>query len=711
MKIKLKLCLIFGIILMLTLAASSMYGVYKLDKLSVQKNDDLLRTRANLKVKALDERLVTLFSTIQMTAREIAASQEKKVDFPSLLVTLKNLQMQLGAIEAYFALESGVTYDSLVDTGAIDNFNAKELQREWYLDVFKHNNKMFVTKPYMSVTTKKYVISAGVPVIKDNKLIGALCVDIELGEITDYIVKLSNNKNMFVTNEFGTIFASCNSEDIGKNMFEVFPDFKKYAESKDVEFDLNWKYKNYQKYLVVVKSLEILDWKFWQYEPYAAINQDADSFLMESIIFFIIALLISLIVIYMIARYIATPITATADIISKFARTGNTSLKEDNMWVARKDEIGVMAKAFDQMIGVLHEKSITAKEIADGNLEVEVSVLSEEDHLGLAFSQMVRDLNSVLGQVNTAVNEVTTGADQISISANYLSDGATKQAASIEEISASITELNGQTKTNAENAAVANKLASETAIAAKSGQEQMTQLSSAMLQISANAEETQKVIKTIDDIAFQTNLLALNAAVEAARAGTHGKGFAVVAEEVRNLAARSAKAAKETADLIYNSNSQINEGVTISEQTAEALSRIADNIVKTSDTVEEITVASHEQAEGISQIGIGLDQIDSVTQQNTANAEETASASEEMSEQAKTLQRLLEHFKLKNISNKKVFESKSSAKRINRPLGARPKSQPANSDNWGGAENSVDLASVVSPNEQIALDDDEFGKF
>ena len=129
---------------------------------------------------------------------------------------------------------------------------------------------------------------------------------------------------------------------------------------------------------------------------------------------------------------------------------------------------------------------------------------------------------------------------------------------------------------------MANKLASETAAAARGGQERMTELNGAMMQISTNAEETQKVIKTIDDIAFQTNLLALNAAVEAARAGVHGKGFAVVAEEVRNLAARSAKAARETADLINNSNSQINEGVVISEQTAEALSKIADNVVKTS---------------------------------------------------------------------------------------------------------------------------------
>ena len=258
------------------------------------------------------------------------------------------------------------------------------------------------------------------------------------------------------------------------------------------------------------------------------------------------------------------------------------------------------------------------------------------------------------------------------------------------------------------NATAANNLASETARAAATGQERMNKLTQAMTQISNNAEETQKVIKTIDDIAFQTNLLALNAAVEAARAGIHGKGFAVVAEEVRNLAARSAKAAAETADLIQNSNNQIEDGVTISEQTAEALNAISANVTKTTDTIAEIASASSEQAEGLKQISTGLEQIDSVTQQNTANAEETASASTEMSTIANLLQKLVRHFNLKEIS----ATNKTTPKRVKPKKTNIRSSKIEIPQNTGWADTPDNShATIVEPGKQIKLDDSEFGKF
>ena len=209
-----------------------------------------------------------------------------------------------------------------------------------------------------------------------------------------------------------------------------------------------------------------------------------------------------------------------------------------------------------------------------------------------------------------------------------------------------MSQLGSQTNQNADNAYEANTLATAAAQAARLGQEKMQHMSMSMHEITKNSEETQKVIKTIDDIAFQTNLLALNAAVEAARAGIHGKGFAVVAEEVRNLAARSAKAAAETADLIENSNKEIQEGVKNSEETAAAFNEIVDNITKTADLVGEIASASKEQAQGIAQTNTGLSQVDAVTQKNTANAEQTASAAQEMTSLAIILRELIDHFKL-----------------------------------------------------------------
>ncbi|MDR0327972.1 MAG: methyl-accepting chemotaxis protein, partial [Planctomycetaceae bacterium] len=165
--------------------------------------------------------------------------------------------------------------------------------------------------------------------------------------------------------------------------------------------------------------------------------------------------------------------------------------------------------------------------------------------------------------------------------------------------------------------------------------------------ITHNSSEIQRVIKVIDDIAFQTNLLALNAAVEAARAGQHGKGFAVVAEEVRNLASRSAQAAKETSELIEKSGHEIERGGGVAAHTAGVLDTIVDQIKQTSDLVSGIAIASNEQAQGVNQVTIGLQQIDAVTQQNTASAEESASAANEMSTMAANLQRLVSQFKLR----------------------------------------------------------------
>jgi len=279
-----------------------------------------------------------------------------------------------------------------------------------------------------------------------------------------------------------------------------------------------------------------------------------------------------------------------------------------------------------------------------------VTILDAVKSTGAATNSCIDQINEALSQVTETVGQVSTGAQQVSGASQDLSKGATEQAASLEEISSSMNEMASQTKQNAENATQANQLSQEANGAAEQGQQKMAGMIDAMEGITRNAEETQKVIKTIDDIAFQTNLLALNAAVEAARAGQHGKGFAVVAEEVRNLAARSAKAAGETADLIESSNKQIKEGSDIAGETAESLGTIAEHIGRATELVGQIASASNQQAEGVSQTTQGLTQIDTVTQQNAANAEETASASEQMSQQAVLLKELVGRFKLRGCT-------------------------------------------------------------
>ncbi len=310
-------------------------------------------------------------------------------------------------------------------------------------------------------------------------------------------------------------------------------------------------------------------------------------------------------------------------------------------------------------------------------------------------------LDKILKQVAELSRNIDAGASQVAAASQSLSDGSTNQAASIEEITSSIADISNQTTHNADNAKEARDITAATRDEVQTGVSQMKEMTSAMDEIQTSSEEITRIIKTIDDIAFQTNLLALNAAVEAARAGIHGKGFAVVAEEVRNLAARSAKAAAETADLIKSSNDRVKNGSVIAEKTSDSLERIVNGTVNAAALLNNIADASTNQASALLQINNAISQIDNVTQQNTANAEETSSAAKELSSLSEGLDQLVQEFNI-NSSNTKLPQNSNTQKRTidTKP---NPASLPLDNKNWG--EN------IVSPNQQIKLDDSEFDKF
>ncbi|MBN1956629.1 MAG: bacteriohemerythrin [Desulfuromonadales bacterium] len=316
--------------------------------------------------------------------------------------------------------------------------------------------------------------------------------------------------------------------------------------------------------------------------------------------------------------------------------------------MARRDEIGQMAETMDRFADSLQDEVVDAlQRLANGDLTFDIHPRDGRDVLRGSLQKLGVDLNQILQQIQTASEQIDSGSSQVSESAQALSDGAAQSAASVEEISSSMNEIGSQTNTSSEYAQQANQLASSARTSADRGSERMAEMINAMGEINEAGQNINKIIKVIDEIAFQTNLLALNAAVEAARAGQHGKGFAVVAEEVRNLAARSAKAASETAELIEGSVEKAGNGTQIAERTAEALDEIVASISKVSDLVGEIAASSNEQAQGIAQVNIGMQQIDQVIQQNTANAEESAATSEELSSQAAELKHQLSRFKLK----------------------------------------------------------------
>src|SRR6056297_3083529 len=448
--------------------------------------------------------------------------------------------------------------------------------------------------------------------------------------------------------------------------------------------------------------------RFFGYHPIAGTSwsmavgaQKADVFhllpTMRMMIMILSLVFISIgsLMVFLMARSIVKPVLQGVNLAQEIAK-GDFSMRLN---MDRGDEIGILAKSLDDMAENLSRNADVAEQIADGNLNVEVQLSSEKDQLGLALQIMVVNLNDILGQIQVAGEQIASGSGQVADSSQALSQGATESASSLEEISASLNQLSSQTGTNAENANTANQLSAEARNAAEQGSQKMQEMVAAMTEINEAGQSISKIIKVIDEIAFQTNLLALNAAVEAARAGQHGKGFAVVAEEVRNLAARSAKAAQETSELIEGSVEKTANGSAIADQTAEALQSIVSGISKVTDLVAEIAAASNEQAQGVSQINQGVSQIDQVTQQNTASAEESAAAAEELSGQAEQMRQMLMKFTLKQGSS-----AHSNVRAVPQ------KTQPQAQSGWGESSAQQEPKRIAAE-QSIALDDDEFGKY
>ena len=343
----------------------------------------------------------------------------------------------------------------------------------------------------------------------------------------------------------------------------------------------------------------------------------------------------------------------------------------------------------------------SADRIAEGDLATEV-VTSTGDELGdvaASFEIMRQRVHKVLLEINQGADQVAAGAQNVSDASVALSQGASQQAASVEQLSASIAEIASQTASNAQNAEKANDLTVGTKEKAQLGNEEMQEMLSAMEEINASSANISKIIKVIDEIAFQTNILALNAAVEAARAGQHGKGFAVVAEEVRNLAARSAKAAKETTDMIEGSMEKVETGREIAHKTAEALNAIVGDVSSVADIVANIAKASNEQKLALEQINQGVQQVSQVVQANSSTSEEAATASQNLNQQADIMRANVGKFRLSNSGGSFYGGKGDSA--IQKPDLNSAGRQPA----------VVPAKPGVKPRTIALTDDEGFGKY
>jgi methyl-accepting chemotaxis protein len=359
-------------------------------------------------------------------------------------------------------------------------------------------------------------------------------------------------------------------------------------------------------------------------------------------------------------------LTAEIRKVSESALQGNFAARgaaQDFKGGYRDVVLGVN-EAMEAATGPLREAATVLDQLAHGDLRSRMNGNYKGEHRRFkdSLNEALNRLDDSLTRVAAAVEQVSIASRQINSGSQSLARGASEQASSLEEVASSLQEMSAMTKQNAVNAKEAKSLSDGARSSSDKGVESMRRLSAAIDKIKASSDQTAKIVKTIDEIAFQTNLLALNAAVEAARAGDAGKGFAVVAEEVRNLAMRSADAAKNTANLIEESVKNAEGGVEINQEVLLNLEEINQQVRKVSEVMGDIAAASDQQSRGIDQINVAVEQMNQLTQNTAASSEESAGASEELAGQAAEMTSILTRFKLSLQVNTPVTDLPSMAK-------------------------------------------------
>ncbi|MBW7571432.1 HAMP domain-containing methyl-accepting chemotaxis protein [Caproiciproducens faecalis] len=373
----------------------------------------------------------------------------------------------------------------------------------------------------------------------------------------------------------------------------------------------------------------------------------------------LLAVLLSVVITLKMSRGIRKPLKEMADAADKLA-AGDLNF---TIQTKSNDEIGQLGAAFEKSSAAIREYIADIKrmlcEMEHGNLTVgtDLEYIGGYMEIKESFYSILLSLNQTLGQIIQAAEQVSGGAGQVSQGAQSLAQGAAAQASSVEELTATIAEISENVRSNAEQAAGVSGNVNTVLEEIELSNRYMDEMVASMHSISESSSQIGKIIKTIEDIAFQTNILALNAAVEAARAGTAGKGFSVVADEVRNLASKSARAAKDTTAYITASMEQVEHGTRIADKTAKSLLRVVESAKEVTGTIEKISSATNQQSRAIAQVTVGVEQISDVVQTNSATAQESAAESEELSAQAQSLKKLANQFTLKSMAaDKLTFE-------------------------------------------------------
>ncbi len=529
---------------------------------------------------------------------------------------------------------------------------------------------VFITEPALNKKLDKVTLIVAAPIWKNgvygSSVNGVAVIELDGKVLSDIAasVKIGEGGYGFILNQEGLTIGHPDYDKVlsGENIISSYTTDGSNESMATTEQKLLNGEINFGNYTINNKNNLIAyssvagsnNWGFFVSAPESEYLKTTNISIVITLVFSLLSLIAAYFVVKSISNTIANPVIECAE---RLKMLSEGDLHTEVAATDRNDEVGLLIRSLSTTIKglnvIINDISFQLGAISEGDFShnIDKEYNGDFNSIILSMKKINSFLNAIVGQVNESAEQVASGADQVAGGAQALSQGATEQASSVEELSATLSEISDQINNNASNANKANEASLESSKQVAIGNNYVKEMNEAMLNISVTSKEIAKIIKVIDDIAFQTNILALNAAVEAARAGSAGKGFAVVADEVRNLASKSAEAAKTTTALIENSMKAVDKGTIISKQTEDVLDAAVSKSEIAAEMIEEISKASLNQAESVSQVLAGIEQISAIVQTNSATAEESAAASEELSGQAQVLKELIEEIKLNDSLN------------------------------------------------------------
>ena len=550
---------------------------------------------------------------------------------------------------------AGVNSTQVVTSdGSLSDKTFEVTSRPWYQMVADHPGEVILSGAYVDYFTGSLVVAAatGVYAKGSQRLIGVVGMDITLDKLVEDLSSISIGKSGYLTiyDSDGNILYHPNSELALTNVADMgySADMYNALSARQTVSTMEYKVNGETHYGSVINS-DKTGWQILGCMPAKEYNSDIYALQTTTIIGFLICAIILALVAILISNRIVRPIKKLSVTVDKLAE-GDLDVEVD---ISMNDEIGLLAKDVSRLVDRLknyilyiEEVSGVLDEIGHGNLvfELKHDYVGEFAPLKTALDGIQRNLSHTMYRIVDSAAQVDAGTEQIASASQALAQGATEQASTVEELSATIHELSRHSVEESERALHLSQGVATLGDELSKSNQQMQQMRSAMEDISTQSTEIEKIIKTIEDIAFQTNILALNAAVEAARAGAAGKGFAVVADEVRNLASKSSEAAKSITGLIRSSLESVSKGSELANETADSVGKVASDVVQVVKAVEQFAVRYQEQTTSLGQVSEGVGQISAVVQTNSATAEESAATSEELSAQAHLVKNLTGQF-------------------------------------------------------------------